>query len=94
MVSESTDRMSEAERAMSESGWMPIESAPKDGTRFLARFRGETIIAKRAAHFGEWVGINITWYDGGVSVTSLRDEMGNGGPTHWMPLPEPPEPRS
>jgi len=61
--------------------WMPIETAPKDGTRFLA------YCAK-----GGWQA--VLWNDGGSSWqgrpywSSDRDEM---TPTHWMPLPEPPQ---
>ena len=63
--------------------WQPISSAPKDGSRFL---------------------INSNWLDKddkplGVEVTHWSD-MGwvscEKIPTHWMPLPPPPEasPRS
>lgn len=67
-------------------GWMPIESAPKDGTRILVypvyvrRYgRGERVTALVYWHTpanpryeGSWIGMGKT----------VR-------PTHWMPLPAP-----
>ena len=64
--------------------WQPIETAPKDGTRFLGRTRG-----------GKW--ISTTYYAGPSKQhpdPNLDWCMGVGGwpqPTHWMPLPTPPE---
>jgi hypothetical protein len=73
--------------------WRSIETAPKDGTRFLAfypAFGGIEVIRRHdpggAArnpkhHFECWV---------------RSGAAGDGGhlgaePTHWMPLPEPPQ---
>lgn len=67
------------------AGWLPIETAPKDGTRVLLfmRRRDESAIdighwlvwsanMKRAGHKDGWVHYVV------------------GQPTHWMPLPPPP----
>lgn len=62
------------------SEWQPIETAPKDGTRILMfhpRDDGD-------------VNIRMAWW--------VVDRFGGhgwsfpswSGPTHWMPLPEPP----
>jgi len=58
--------------------WQPIETAPKDGTRFLAcNPDGIIVIGKmiNGKHFAadSWAGVKNT-------VAS-----------HWMPLPAPPE---
>lgn len=55
--------------------WQPIETAPVDGTEIL-------VAEDRYVTVARWCG--FYWGDG----LSL---MGSIGPTHWMPLPEPPE---
>jgi hypothetical protein len=61
--------------------WLPIESAPRDGTRFLAwcPYVGRAIMRIHGLHRETWA----------------IDPSGKLGcqPTHWMPLPKPPEPR-
>ena len=64
------------------SNWMPIESAPKDGTYILAcmlpNIWGYRFM--QVANFD---------FDKGVFVVSWdwsQEEF-----THWMPLPQPPE---
>lgn len=60
------------------TGWQPIETAPKDGTDFLAfvPFRKTHHVMVGAfvpsGHFSSWPG---RW---------------DYKPTHWQPLPEPP----
>ena len=70
------------------SEWQPIETAPKDG---------RTIIVFRNIHgwnvlgYAYWV--DVRGIDGWVS-NGFSDPPGNlglGHPTHWMPLPTPPE---
>lgn len=64
--------------------WQPIETAPRDGTPFLA------------AHEMGGV-ISITWY-GKTSHIPLYgwcqgddpEDIDLWHPTHWMPLPAPP----
>lgn len=77
------------------SEWRPIETAPKDGTCFLA--------------WGDWAGeingpdftntICVIRWDGGRSdypgypwQVAHSDAYGEWmHATHWMPLPEPPQ---
>lgn len=72
--------------------WQPIETAPRDGTKFLAygvelgtRFLG-----------------NARWYSYGLGVVRgsyiahsffCYDGICAGAftPSHWMPMPQPPE---
>jgi hypothetical protein len=59
--------------------WRGIESAPKDGTRFLA-WCPSTRLALM-----EIRGITSeTW--------SLTGQVKHPEPTHWMPFPDPPKP--
>lgn len=59
--------------------WLPIESAPKDGTRFLAwcPYVGRVIMRINGVHRETWA----------------IDPSGRLGcnPTRWMPLPSEPE---
>lgn len=60
------------------SEWQPIETAPKDGTDILVGFAGQDRPPVVVGWFDDWLE-----YD---SVNILK-----GKPTHWMPLPEPPQ---
>lgn len=82
------------------SEWQPIETAPKDGTPFLAYVRGEHVVAawKEVWVAGNWelVGIQSPPMSNNDirTVTALEGKFGGKvqipGPTHWMPLPAPP----
>jgi hypothetical protein len=75
---QSTGTSSPPERS---EGWQPIDSAPKDG-RFVLLFS-----ACRAPRFaqnvGKWRDTHGEWYSLDMHVVI--------DPTHWMPLPAPPE---
>lgn len=62
--------------------WQLIETAPKDGTRILATDGYE--VEKIRWQRGVWVIRNCSdpFYD---------EEWDENTPTHWMPLPKPPE---
>jgi len=67
-------------------GWMPIESAPKDG---------ESILAICGSAYSPLA--NVTWWADGWTHYSRPDDKWHGGvgkwfPTHWMPLPPLPAP--
>ena len=62
------------------SGWMPIETAPKDGSSFLG-VSGHWIITMH------WHRIQQCFASCGPSYERIpADEQ----PTHWQPLPPPP----
>jgi hypothetical protein len=68
--------------------WQPIETAPKDGRDIL--------VYARYPKYQEWVGkdefdsyIEIACWNGGWRIDAFAPPFGNQ-PTHWMPLPEPP----
>lgn len=96
-IAKLADWDAESEGEMSE--WIPIESAPKDGTRLIlfgvfgvsagywdANFNGELAYNADADDY-ESIG---AWTNG--EVESWRDELEQQlrEPTHWMPLPAPP----
>lgn len=61
--------------------WKPIETAPKDGTRFLAYEHQSDYNHYECwwqSDFAEWEGWQNDWDSEPI-------------PTHWMPLPEPPK---
>lgn len=61
-----------------EQGWRPIETAPKDGTRFLA--------IEGTRHFDCW------WHDAGYGEAYWQDEADSEpAPLHWQSLPPAPK---
>ena len=66
--------------------WQPIETAPKDGTTILlyvGKFCDDYAVA---FWYGDYWHVGLKEY---ARYTDRYDfEFGN--PTHWMPLPEPP----
>jgi hypothetical protein len=86
--------------------WERIETAPKDGTRILLALLAVDKPGEPPSWFislgwwdpefdGEWsdeVGDIVyrgAWTDGGVASWAYEEHR-ELGPTHWMPLPEPP----
>lgn len=63
--------------------WQPIETAPKDGTKILLgcpASRGYSGVVEKC-YWHKWDNGKGKWWDW---VTPDK-------PTHWMPLPTPPE---
>lgn len=85
---------------MTETGWQPIETAPKDGTEVIGVFSNDYGYQSTPTVYGPWT---MAWRHGewqsswdeaqvvesmsdfGTTMKSLDLE-----PTHWMPLPAPP----
>ncbi len=68
-----------------QSGWRPIETAPRDGSKMLLFFPGpypdeleDGVVTGRFLAPGWW--LSAIW----------ASSMAHKRPTHWMPLPEPP----
>ena len=70
-----------ADLAPVEAAWQPIETAPRDGTRFLAFERGNADYQIYECWWGEDFGNWEGWRDAWDSEPE---------PSHWMPLPPPP----
>lgn len=68
--------------------WQPINTAPKDGTRILVccfdMNNWEFDVSSWTTEEYEDDEGNIDEYTGWLPM------VGVSGPTHWMPLPEPP----
>lgn len=69
-------------RLTENSGWQPIETAPKDGTEVLLAYPGGLVKSGKWTLFGG--AYEDHWADG------KRPRFGSD-PTHWMPLPAPPQ---
>lgn len=68
------------------SEWRKIETAPKDGTPFLAYWLRRYTNGERYEAGQPFV---VASYHGGRIFPSWIQENGDI-PTHWMPLPKPP----
>ena len=75
------------DKAVDAPEWQPIETAPKDGTRVLIAFQS----------IGQWVILSAYWntredvWTDDAVVSFGYEETAEYEPTHWMPLPKPPE---
>jgi hypothetical protein len=72
---------------LDERGWRDIEGAPKDGTRILLTEEGRVFE-------GAWDtpdGVPAAFFPSSFTEDWQMREYGPSEPTHWMPLPEPPE---
>lgn len=80
-IAELEARERELADALKEREWQPIETAPKDGSEILgwSSISGEAYVMWWEAIHSDWV-----W-----CINDLEDMFCD--PTHWMPLPEPPE---
>lgn len=65
-----------------QGGWQPIEGAPKDKEILVYTRPWGPIVATLSEEFGQWLSRMQ------VPVT-IGEE--NELPTHWQPLPEPPD---
>jgi len=65
--------------------WQPIETAPKDGKRFLIWS------AIDGMEIGYWSTSLWVKKGGAWIIYEARSDTIELEPTHWMPLPEPPK---
>ena len=61
--------------------WQPIETAPKDGTEVL-------VVRVSEEYDTPWANV-CSYFAGRWMVNAQGDQEMQ--PTHWMPIPEPPE---
>lgn len=71
--------------------WRPIETAPIDGTRFIA-----TLQVRDNKTGATWWEPSVVWMD--VDVNELSCDCDTGWPlssySHWLPLPDAPSPET
>ena len=70
--------------------WQPIEAAPKDGSEILLWLGSPFSRIEKAKYYEPW----NNWICGTLPTDPAREEhrgIGSAVPTHWMPLPEPPQ---
>lgn len=70
--------------------WKPIETAPKDGKKILV---GCWDMNKWECEVSHWTSAVFTEYDSDEEQEYIGwvPMVGVNGPSHWMPLPEPPK---
>ena len=76
--------------AKSRMEWQPIETAPKDGTRILLARCGKN---ETGADLGVWWACAGWWSDKWNVWFDGVEPSGLHKPTHWMHLPEAPNPK-
>lgn len=69
------------------SGWRPIETAPKDGTRILGCGPLHSLRDPDRTYY-----IEVVHYWPGQKHWPIKWMEGHSEPTHWMPLPPAPVP--
>ena len=72
------------------SEWQDISTAPRDGTKILLWLKSPYSTVEKAGYYEPW----DVWLSGHLpSDPDLHEPYGIGSlvPTHWQPLPEPPE---
>lgn len=78
---------------MNTNEWQPIETAPKDGTMILTYRDSATVPVILSTYWfekDEHYDGRSGWYHSQNSVGAyLLDDWET--PTHWMPLPQPPQ---
>jgi len=67
------------------SDWQPIETAPKDGTEFLAA------IQVHNTRGDEWWERHVVAVDDATGDLISDQPWSLGDYSHWMPLPDPPK---
>lgn len=82
-----------------DDGWRPIETAPKDGTQILVAcpkavgvVAWEWVIQSKGLGWWRWQAgpVEAAYGDYDPSPIAGKDDL-SGEPTHWRPLPPPPE---
>lgn len=71
--------------------WQPIETAPRDGTLIIIAYKvfGRYRVYPASYGVGGFVDSDFAW--GILDHDGSTNAVKTGEPTHWMPLPEPPE---
>ena len=73
--------------------WQPIETAPKDGTYVLVcnHDAGVSWIAEYVERYTSGYRPEQPWHSVMLNHRHAKKRYPSTVPTHWMPLPSPPE---
>ena len=80
--------------------WQPIETAPMDEWILTYQAHGKhggTVFTGGHCYVAKWAYGNEFWYDKSSNIFEIQDMKDHATtyftcvPTHWMPLPAPPE---
>ena len=63
-----------------DAGWKPIQTAPRDGSWFVACAVSPEFSVAKVVHFDD--------EHDRFPITGLRDDAWERAPTHWMPIPD------
>jgi len=69
------------------SNWKPIDTAPKNGDWIILYYPSYISEKVTPARFVDDPAVGYIW----EGVDGYSYPNGEDSPTHWMPLPEPPE---
>lgn len=87
LLTSNADLLAENARIKAAMEWRDIESAPKDGSAFLVYHGGYISVASYHRGFDEFLPDDAEEN----MLTGEPDSRFSSSPTHWMPLPTPPE---
>lgn len=71
--------------------WQPIETAPRDGTHVLLLIGEVAIGGCWVLHSEGWESGIPDWYGWDTDNDLILIEVPDDEPTHWMPIPPPPQ---
>ncbi len=71
--------------------WQPIETMPKNGLKVTSHTFLLGHADKKWIRFGKWYVQEGCWYYSGTNERSQWAQVRGDEPTHWQPLPEPPQ---
>ena len=71
-------------------GWLPIETAPQNGTYVLVSNGSGVWVAKYKAVYQSGWKPDCPWQSMMLNHDHIPRAKQRGRPTHWMPLPEAP----
>lgn len=82
MLNDLEAKVKELEAKVEGNGWLPIETAPKEGSQILIFEKRVYKLDEEEMFIARW--IEDGWYIGDNDDVDCWAE----NPTHWMPLPE------
>lgn len=71
--------------------WRTIETVPKDGTRIMLANRHGIWMAEYCPVYPSGYRPDDPWFSVMLNHDHIQRTGRHDKPTHWMPLPEPPE---